>query len=77
VTYRDVVAAIRSASIPELIEIFPFDRLEKGTFPEKRYSLAVALTFQSEDRTLTDTEVEEFERGILRELGRISIELRS
>lgn len=76
-TYGDVVSAVRGASIQELIDVFPFDKLEKGAFPADRYSLAIALTFQADDRTLTDAEVEDFERRVLGELGRLGIELRS
>jgi phenylalanyl-tRNA synthetase beta chain len=77
VTYGDVVSAVRKASIGELIDMFPFDKLEKGAFPADRYSLAVALTFQADDRTLTDAEVEEFERRVLGKLEQIGIALRS
>jgi phenylalanyl-tRNA synthetase beta chain len=63
--YQDVHAAVRSAGIRELIQIDPIDRLESGPFPEAKYSLAVSLIYRSNERTLTDEEVDQFDRQIL------------
>ncbi len=62
---------IRSAipEFPELISVEAFDRLEKGSFPESKYSLSISFTYQSPDRTMTDAEVEIFESTILTALG--------
>jgi len=76
VRFRDVVAAVRAAGVPELAGIEPFDRLDRGPFPESCYSLAVALEYQSPERTLTDAEVDEFDRRILTELAAIGARLR-
>jgi phenylalanyl-tRNA synthetase beta chain len=75
--YGEVVRAVGLAGIPELIEVSPFDRLDRGPFPESCYSLAVTLVFQSAERTLTDSEVQGFEQRILAELGEVGVELRS
>ena len=51
--------------IPELTRIEPFDRMEVGQFADTKYSLSLSVVYQSTDRTLTDTEVEGFDRRIL------------
>jgi phenylalanyl-tRNA synthetase beta chain len=75
--YAEIVQAMDLARLPELIEVAPFDKLERGSFPDSHYSLAVTLVFQSTDQTLTDAQVQDFERRILEELGKIGVELRS
>lgn len=77
VRYSDVVGAVRAADIPELVEVEPFDRLDKGPFPESCYSLAVAIVYQSSERTLTDAEVQDFDRKVLDRLEQIGAKLRS
>jgi phenylalanyl-tRNA synthetase beta chain len=63
--------------IPELVLIEPFDRLEVGPFAESKYALAISLTYQSPDRTLTDDEVERYNEAILNSLKqRLGAELR-
>jgi len=63
--YADVERAVRMPGIPELVRIEPFDRLETGSFPESKYALAISLMYQSPERTLTDEEVETFDKRIL------------
>ncbi len=75
--YSDVLTAIRATRIPELVTVDPFDRLDAGPFPESCYSLAVGLVYQSSERTLTDEEVQEFDRKILDQLEGIGVKLRS
>jgi phenylalanyl-tRNA synthetase beta subunit len=59
------------------VRVEPFDRLETGTFDASKYALAISLTYQSPDRTLTDNEVETFEKSILDSLKkRLGAELR-
>jgi len=65
ILYEEVRAAVRKAGITDLIQIDPVDRLERGPFPETKYSLAISLIYQSNDRTLTDEEVDRFDRQIL------------
>jgi phenylalanyl-tRNA synthetase beta chain len=75
--YADVEQAVRSANIPELVRMEPFDRLEVGPFAESKYALAISLTYQSPERTLTDDEVDTFDRAILNSLKqRLGAELR-
>jgi len=75
--YADVQEAILRLGIPELVRIEPFDRMETGPFPESKYALAISLTYQSPERTLTDAEVESFDKIILNSLKtRLNAELR-
>jgi phenylalanyl-tRNA synthetase beta chain len=77
IRYADIEQAVRDVKIPELVRIEPFDRLETGPFPESKYALAISLTYQSPDRTLTDDEVENFDKRILDSLKqRLDAELR-
>ena len=74
--YSEVVEAIQAAEIAELIDVYPFDRLEEGPFPASCYSLAIGLTYRAGDRTLKDEEVRGFDRKILAELKRLGVGLR-
>jgi phenylalanyl-tRNA synthetase beta subunit len=42
--------------------------MESGAFPETKYSLSISVVYQSTERTLTDVEVETFDRKILQSL---------
>ena len=75
--YLDVERAVRSVDIPELVQIEPFDRLETGPFADSKYALAISITYQSPERTLTDHEVDNFDKAILNSLRqRLGAELR-
>jgi len=75
--YADIEHAVRDVRIPELVRIEPFDKLDTGPFSGSRYALAISLTYQSPDRTLTDDEVESFDKRILDSLKqRLNAELR-
>jgi phenylalanyl-tRNA synthetase beta chain len=63
--YAAVERMIADVGIPELTHIEPFDRMESGQFADTKYSLSLSVIYQSADRTLTDTEVEGFDRRIL------------
>jgi len=77
IRYADIEQAVRDVKIPELVRVEPFDRLESGPFSESKYALAISLTYQSPDRTLTDDEVENFDKRILDSLKqRLDAELR-
>ena len=77
IRYADIEQAVRDVKIPELVRVEPFDRLESGPFSESKYALAISLTYQSPDRTLTDDEVENFDKHILDSLKqRLGAELR-
>ncbi len=65
VEYAAIRNTIADAGIAELVRFEPFDRLDKGPFPDSKYSLSVSLIYQSPERTLTDNEVESLDRRIL------------
>jgi phenylalanyl-tRNA synthetase beta chain len=75
--YADVESAVRGANIAELVRVEPFDRLDVGPFAESKYALAISLMYQSAERTLTDDEVDNFDKAILDSLKqRLGAELR-
>jgi phenylalanyl-tRNA synthetase beta chain len=63
--YGAVAETIGLAGITELIRVEPFDRMLAGPFPENKYSLSISVVYQSADRTLTDVEVEGFDRKLM------------
>lgn len=66
--YGAVQRTIADTGISELVRVEPFDRMESGSFPETKYSLSISVVYQSIERTLTDVEVETFDRKILQSL---------
>jgi len=69
VTFADVRAAIQSLAIPELVEIKAADLYRGGQVPKGKYSLLVRVTFQSQEATLTETQVGEFGSRIVATLA--------
>jgi phenylalanyl-tRNA synthetase beta chain len=75
--YATVHRTIADTGISELVRVEPFDRMESGPFPETKYSLSISVVYQSAERTLTDVEVETFDRKIIDTLeGRLGAQLR-
>jgi len=75
--YATVHRTIADTGIDEVLRVEPFDRLDSGPFPETKYSLSVSVVYQSADRTLTDTEVDAFDRKIVESLEqRLGAQLR-
>jgi len=75
--YGDIEMAVLNLKIPELVRVEPFDRLDRGPFPTSKYALAISLTYQSPERTLTDDEVDGFDKQIRDSLRqRLGAELR-
>jgi phenylalanyl-tRNA synthetase beta subunit len=72
--YEEVRAAI--PNFTELVRVEPFDRIERGPFPESKYSLSISLIYQSRERTLTDAEVDGIEADVLSALQSYGIEQR-
>jgi phenylalanyl-tRNA synthetase beta chain len=71
-TVRDT---IRAASTSTLVDVREFDRYQGKGIPDGKVSLALRLTFQAPDRTLTDAEVhaamEDVITALTKELGAI------
>jgi phenylalanyl-tRNA synthetase beta chain len=75
--YATVQRTIADAGIAELVRVEPFDRMESGPFPPAKYSLSISVIYQSTERTLTDVEVEGFDKRIIDILeGRLGAQLR-
>jgi phenylalanyl-tRNA synthetase beta chain len=74
VHYGEIHKAI--PKIRELVRVEPFDRMESGPFPESKYSLSISLFYQSNERTLTDAEVEGFDAAVLAALTPMGVEQR-
>jgi phenylalanyl-tRNA synthetase beta chain len=75
--YGAVQRTIADTGISELVRVEPFDRMQSGAFPATKYSLSISVTYQSTERTLTDVEVESFDRKILQAIEeRLGAELR-
>jgi phenylalanyl-tRNA synthetase beta chain len=64
VTAAELLTAIRSAAGPLLASLTAFDEYRGEQVPEGSKSVAVALTFRSPERTLTDAEVDGLMDGI-------------
>jgi phenylalanyl-tRNA synthetase beta chain len=66
----DLVAAAREAAGPELVEARVFDVYRGEQVGAGRKSVALALAFQSHERTLTDEDATRLRDAITAELGR-------
>jgi len=53
----EVRQTIHQAASATLVRVREFDRYQGKGIPDGKVSLSLRLTFQSPDRTLTDTEV--------------------
>ena len=65
VTAGDVNAAIKQSAGALLTEVRLFDVYTGEQVPDGQKSLAFSLTFQSQERTLTDTEIDEHYQNIM------------
>ena len=65
-----VRGTIRSAGPPTLVDVREFDRYQGKGIPDGKVSLALRLTFQAADRTLTDAEVHAAMNAIVAALAR-------
>ncbi len=70
VTAGEVEAAIRGMKLPLLTRLTLFDVYTGGQVAKGGRSLAWSLTFQAEDRTLTDKEVNDLHARIVKEVAR-------
>lgn len=64
-----VRGTIRAAAPDTLISLVEFDRYQGKGIPDGKVSLAMRLTFQSAERTLTDAEVQDAVASIVRALA--------
>jgi phenylalanyl-tRNA synthetase beta chain len=66
----DLVAAARESAGPELREIRVFDVYRGEQIAQGRKSVALALAFQSPERTLTEDEATKLRDAIVAQLAR-------
>jgi phenylalanyl-tRNA synthetase beta chain len=66
----DLVAAMREAAGPELREVRPFDVYRGPQVGEGRKSIAFALVYQSDERTLADEDAQRLRARVVEALGR-------
>jgi phenylalanyl-tRNA synthetase beta chain len=71
-----VLAAVRAAAAPLLADVRVFDVYRGAQVGEGRSSLALALTFQAPDRTLTDEDVAPVRERVVAALTELGGELR-
>ena len=72
----DILSAIASAEIKNLIDVKLFDIYTGDRLPEGKKSLAYRLTFSSMEKTLDDEEIERYVKKILKKLNEIGVTLR-
>ena len=76
--YADVVKAIRSLKIPEIILIEAADLFRGKNVPAGKYSLMIRVAFQSCEATLTDAQIAEYSSRIITALeNSVSAQLRT
>jgi phenylalanyl-tRNA synthetase beta chain len=64
----EIMGAIHSYPSESIEEVLVFDSYRGGNLPKGKKSLAFSIRYRSEERTLTDDEVDEIHNGILEHL---------
>ncbi len=76
--FSDIVAAIRSLNISEIVSIEAIDLYRGKNVPAGQYSLLVRVTFQSRESTLTEAQLTDFSARIIATLEKqLSARLRA
>ncbi len=73
----DVADALRSAAGPELVSVELFDIYRGAPLDADEKSLAWRLTFQADERTLTEEEIEQAVAAISASVGQIGGRIRT
>jgi phenylalanyl-tRNA synthetase beta chain len=76
VTYAQVEAAARKLALAEVRNIRPADFQPAGKIAAGAYSILLRITFQSEERTLTGSEISEATRQVLSALEPLGVRVR-
>jgi len=71
-----LVRAVKGAEKALIAEVALFDRFAGGGVPDGQVSLAVAVTLQPTDKTLTDAEIEAVAAAVVAAAGKIGATLR-
>ncbi|HEY6128582.1 MAG TPA: phenylalanine--tRNA ligase subunit beta [Candidatus Acidoferrum sp.] len=77
-TFAEVVKAIRSLKVAEIVSVEAADLFRGKNVPTGKYSLMIRVTFQSREATLTDPQIVEYSGKIVAALeSSVGAELRS
>src|SRR5262249_8161868 len=66
--FSDVVNAIRSLNIAEIVSVEATDLYRGKNVPAGKYSVLVRVNFQSREATLTETQITDFSKRIITSL---------
>jgi phenylalanyl-tRNA synthetase beta chain len=76
IAYQRIAAAIEQQQVPEIRSFRPVDLFRGGSLDHGCYGLLIRVYFQSEVKTLTNDEIDQFGRRILSALHPLGIRLR-
>ncbi len=76
-SYGQIREAIARAGLPEIFSFSPVELFRAGSLDKDRYSLLLRVTFQSDDRTLSGSEIASAGEKILETLASLNIHLRN
>jgi phenylalanyl-tRNA synthetase beta chain len=76
VTAEAILKAVRGSGAGNLADASIFDVFEGKSLPEGKRSIAVTMTFRSEQRTLTDAEIEGDQAKVERALEAVGAQIR-
>jgi phenylalanyl-tRNA synthetase beta chain len=76
VTAEQILEAVRESGAGHLADASIFDVYQGKNLPEGKRSIAVAMTFRSEQRTLTDAEIEGDTAKVERALESVGAQIR-
>jgi len=65
VAFAQVADAIRALAIPQLRSVEPADLFRGGKMPAGKFSLMIRVTFQSDETTFTDAQINDFSSRIV------------
>lgn len=65
-----IVAAAKSADKEHIVDVRVFDVFEGGSLPEGKKSVALGLTFQPQEKTFTDAEIDAIMKKVIAEVGK-------
>lgn len=77
VTFERIESAVRTLNIPDLRSFKPMEIFRGGAVGEGKYSVLLRAEFQSDERTLRDDEVAQWQAQIIKALKAIGGSLRS
>jgi len=77
VTWEKIDQAVAALHIPELMEWRAREVFRDARLGEREYSLLIGATFQAQDRTLCEEELQGFQARVVEAVGKVGARLRS